>query len=246
MSVKKIVYLGFLPLLPLILLLNSGFLLEDGSLENRSPENRNGSYAPTAVVKDAGSEAETSPGTPESVLLTTEVSASPACLYLSGEVRPKDVVDIFPDTQGKVRELRIEAGDPVASDQVLAMIDPSRPGMNYTLSPVKSSIRGTVTAVYTDTGAFITPGQPICSVGTLTQLEVDVYIPEGSIDDVRKGMTALAGSPVLPDLNETLVLNRISPVLDPVSRSMKVVFIPESRNTRLKAGMFIDLMILLE
>jgi membrane fusion protein (multidrug efflux system) len=155
-------------------------------------------------------------------------------------------VDIFPETQGKIREMRIEAGDIVLSDEILAMIDPSRPGMNYTLSPVRSSIKGTVTAVYTDLGAFITPGQPLCRIGTLSKLEVEVYISEGYIESVYKGMEAIVSSPIIPELSEVLVLSHISPVVDPVSRSMKLVFRPEIKSNRLKAGMFVDLTIALE
>jgi membrane fusion protein, multidrug efflux system len=234
MSVRKIVYLGFLPLLPLILLLNSGFLFNDGALLDNSL------MSETTVIE------QSLLNDPEVEVSNLTIEIKKEYLHLSGEVRPRDEVDIFPETQGKVREMRIESGDSVSTDQILAMIDPSRPGMNYTLSPVTSSITGTVTAVYTDPGAFITPGQAICRIGTLSQLEVEVYVPEGSIADVFKGMTAIVSSPVLPELNESLVLNHISPVVDPMSRCMKVVFVPENKSSRLKAGMYVDLTIPLE
>lgn len=236
MTVKKIVYIGFLLLLPLILLLNSGFLFVEGALHDNPIVSESAIIEESSIMEVFVED--------EASVLTVEVRTE--YLLLSGEVRPRDEVDIFPDTQGKVREMRIEAGDSVVTDQILAMIDPSRPGMNYTLSPVKSSIRGTVTAVYTDPGAFITAGQPLCRIGTLSQLEVEVYVPEGSIDDVYKGMTALVSSPVLPGLNESLVLNHISPVVDSLSRCMKVVFVPEKKSSRLKSGMFVDLTIPLE
>ena len=162
-------------------------------------------------------------------------------LNFSGEVRPRDEVDVFPDTQGKIRELRVEVGDEVQPDQILALVDPSRAGMNYNYSPVRSSIRGTVTAVYAAPGSHITPGQPLCRVGTLEHLEVDIHVPEGSIGILREGMKGVVSSPVIPGLHETMQLKRISPVVDPVSRSLKVVFIPLRQSGELKAGMFVDL-----
>lgn len=237
MSVKKIVYIGLLPLLPLLLILNSGFLYREGTLiELQDPQE----YSGIDISEDyTDSRRDTFPA-------AENRSAGTEYLLLSGGVRPRDEVDIFPDTQGKIRELRVEAGDFVDADEILAMVDPSRPGMNYILSPVKSSIRGTVTAVFTDPGAFISPGQPLCRVGTLSELEVEVYVPEGFIADVYKGMKADVSSPVIPELNETLVLDQISPVVDPMSRSMKVVFIPENKSSRLKSGMYVDLKIKLE
>lgn len=249
MSVKKIVYMVFLPLLPLLLLLlNSGFLLEDETLLNK-PFYKDGIVSEDSL--DSGQNQKRVQAI-EQTLLTGKASVSLTAeestdyLLLSGEVRPRDEVDIFPDTQGKIREMRIKTGDEVSSDQILALVDPSRPGMNYTLSPVKSSIIGTVTAVYTNPGAFITPGQPLCKISTLSQLEIEVYVPEGSIHDVSLGMIGTVSSPVLPELNETLILNHISPVLDSMTRSMKVVFVPVKKKSSLKSGMYIDIKIPLE
>lgn len=236
MSVKKIVYIGLLPLLPLLIILNSGFLFEESALLDFQDSTVSSGVDITVDL----------PGNDNTSVVSEYEEVGIEYLLLSGDVRPRDEVDIFPETQGKVRELRVEAGDFVDKDDILAMVDPSRPGMNYTLSPVKSSIRGTVTVVYTDPGAFISPGQPLCRIGTLSELEVEVYVPEASIGDVYKGMKAVASSPVIPELNETLILNHLSPVVDPMSRSMKVVFIPVHKSSRLKSGMYVDLKITLE
>ncbi len=228
MSVRKAIYAGLLLLLPLILILSGGFLTDDKAMDGSSSDFPD----PVKVLEEKNQD-------------ETDRDEGPV-LYLSGEVHPADEVDIFPDTRGKVSEVRIEAGDLVEKNQILAMIDASRPGMNYTLSPVRSTISGTVTAVYSDPGAFIEVSRPVCRIGTLSRLEIDSYVPEAYIEKVYRGMKAQVSSPVIPSLKETLVLSRISPVLDPRTRSMKVVFVPENSENRLKSGMFVDLVLQLE
>ena len=225
MTLKKALYSGVLILLPLIILFNGGLPNKNtASAAEEIP------YASNFTLETLHKEL------PEDS--TAEMIEN---LSFSGEVRPRDEIDIFPDIQGKIRELRVDVGDEVKPEQILALVDPSRAGMNYNYSPIRSSIHGTITAVYAALGSQIAPGQPLCQVGTLEHLEVDIYVPEGSIGILYEGMKGIVSSPVLPGLHEAMQLKRISPIVDPISRSLKAVFIPLRQSGELKAGMFVDL-----
>ena len=65
-------------------------------------------------------------------------------LQLNGDIAAKTTVDTFADTAGKLKNLYVKIGDTVRKDQVIADIDPSRPGMTFASSPVKASISGTI------------------------------------------------------------------------------------------------------
>jgi multidrug efflux pump subunit AcrA (membrane-fusion protein) len=69
-------------------------------------------------------------------------------LDINGDIVANETVDVYPDTVGKVSRLPVTLGSFVRKDQVLAWVDPSRPGMNYSESPVRSPITGTVKAIY--------------------------------------------------------------------------------------------------
>ncbi len=53
--------------------------------------------------------------------------------------------------------LYVKVGDTVQKDQVIAEVDPSRPGMTFAASPVKASISGTVTQVPVQIGSVVAP-----------------------------------------------------------------------------------------
>ena len=63
-------------------------------------------------------------------------------IELNGDVETKSSVDIYADTSGKLVRLPISVGDRITKDQVIAEVDPSRPGSNFVASPVKSPITG--------------------------------------------------------------------------------------------------------
>ena len=68
-------------------------------------------------------------------------------LQFGGDVSAKSSIDIIPDTSGKLARLLVEVGDVVKKDQIVAEVDPSRPGMTYSFSPVKAPVSGTVTSL---------------------------------------------------------------------------------------------------
>ncbi len=100
MTFKKSLYSGILILLPLIILFSKGL----------------SSKSMVSAIEETPSVSSSAP----EFLPEKSVAEMMNILSFSGEVRPRDEVDVFPDTQGKIRELRVEVGDEVQSDQILA------------------------------------------------------------------------------------------------------------------------------
>jgi len=65
-------------------------------------------------------------------------------LLVGGEVGASSAIDVFADTAGRLLSLSVAVGQEVRANQVVAEVDPSRPGMNFVPSPVRSPISGTV------------------------------------------------------------------------------------------------------
>ncbi len=63
-------------------------------------------------------------------------------LSLNGDIDTKVKADIFPDAAGKITSLRVKLGTYVKKGQVIATLDPSRPGSVYLNSPVRAPISG--------------------------------------------------------------------------------------------------------
>jgi len=57
-------------------------------------------------------------------------------LEFGGDVDSSSAVNVMPDQAGKVSRILVNIGERVSKNQVIAYVDASRPGMNYSESPV--------------------------------------------------------------------------------------------------------------
>jgi RND family efflux transporter MFP subunit len=180
----------------------------------------------------------------------TAVRVSPVVLgtiensvVINGDVLARNQVAIYPTVAGKLAQARFGIGDRVNRGDVVAMVDPSRPGEVYSLSPVISTISGTVLQAPFSPGDTLSTGQAVYVVGDLSTLMVETFVPERFATAARMGLSAQVSLEALPGESFEAVVEELSPVLDPASRTLKIRlgFTGESPNRidpRIKAGMF--------
>ncbi len=167
-------------------------------------------------------------------------------LEVNGDVTTKTSVDIYADTAGKLTKLYISLGSYVQKDQVIAEVDPSKPGMKFVPSPVKSSIAGTIIDIPVDIGATITPAISVARVSKMNQLEIRTYISERFISKIKLGLEALLHFQAYPEERFQAVVTELSPVVDPQSRTMEVKLRLVKDDSRIKTGMFTEIKIITE
>lgn len=161
-------------------------------------------------------------------------------LTLSGDVEASVSVDVYPETSGKLSSLSVETGSWVRKDQVIAKIDPSRPGMNYAESPVAAPISGTVTAVNADPGATVSPQMPLFTIGDISRLVITTQVSERFIYMVEKGQTAWITTTASPGEKYKARVSALSPVVNPTSRTLKIE-LSLIEKSPVKAGMFVGI-----
>ena len=167
-------------------------------------------------------------------------------IELNGDVLTKSTVDIYPDTFGKVSKLLINVGDRIEKDQVIAEIDPSRPGMIFVPSPVKSPIAGTVSNIPVYVGSTITQGILIARVTTTDNLEIRTEVAERFIGKMRIGLEALVSFEAFPGEIFRGSVTELSPLVDPASRSLEIKVRLNRLDPRIRPGMFAALKIITE
>jgi membrane fusion protein, multidrug efflux system len=167
-------------------------------------------------------------------------------IELNGDVKSKNEVNIYSDTVGKLVSFTVSIGSSVRKDQVIAYVDPSRPGMDYKASPVKSTISGTVTELPAKIGETISQQSPVAKVGKIDQLEIVTYIAEKYISKMKKGLDAIIKTQAYPEKTFKGTVSIISPVIDPVSRMLEVRLNILNNQQELKPGMFAEVKIITE
>jgi membrane fusion protein (multidrug efflux system) len=166
-------------------------------------------------------------------------------LTLYGSVFAEREVSILTTVNGKVSEIKVEEGNFVVKDQVLAVIDRDQAGLKFAPVEVKSTIPGIVKSVLIQEGATANPGVPLFQIVDMDVVEVVVDVPEKRIGQVRVGQPVDISVVSYPDRVFTGTIDRLSPVVDPASRSLETRIRVVNRGYQLKPGMFAEASIIL-
>jgi membrane fusion protein (multidrug efflux system) len=166
-------------------------------------------------------------------------------LNLYGSVFAKAEVGILTTVNGKVSEIKVEEGDFVGKDQVLAVIDRDQAGLKFAPVEVKSTIAGVVKSVLIQEGATANPGVPLFQIVDMDVVEVVVDVPEKRIAAVRVGQPVEISVVSYPERVFYGTIDRLSPVVDPASRSLETRIRVVNRGYQLKPGMFAEASIIL-
>jgi RND family efflux transporter MFP subunit len=119
------------------------------------------------------------------------------------------------------------------------MVDPSRPGQVYSESPVTSTISGTVLSTPVLTGDTVSTSTAIIAVGDLSSLMIETFVPERFSNAAQRGLGAEVFLEALPGETFQAVVAEVSPVLDPMSRTLRIrLHFSGITDPRIKAGMF--------
>lgn len=166
-------------------------------------------------------------------------------LTLYGSVFAEKEVSILTTVNGKISEIKVEEGDIVRKDQVLAVIDRDQAGLKFAPVEVESTIAGVVKSVLTQEGATANPGVPLFQIVVMDVVEVVVDVPEKRIGQVRMGLPVEISVVSYPDRIFYGTIDGLSPVVDPASRSLETRIRVVNRGYQLKPGMFAEASIIL-
>jgi multidrug efflux pump subunit AcrA (membrane-fusion protein) len=159
-------------------------------------------------------------------------------VVINGDVLASSQVSIYPNMAGKLTRISCRVGDWVNRGQVIAAVDPSRPGEEYSESPVVSTISGTVLSVPASLGDTVSVSTAVYIIGDLANLVVETFVPERFSNAARRGLEALVSLEALPGEIFPATVSELSPVLDPASRTLRIRLRFNTRDNRIRAGMF--------
>lgn len=177
----------------------------------------------------------------------TEVKRGPISetLPLNGEVVPITEVNIFSTVMGKVQRIRVQEGDSVKKGAILCYIDRSEAGLVFEPTPVESTIDGIIKEVLVEIGAYITPQIPLFQVINMDYVEVVCHVPEKYIERVKIGLDGEVTVISYPERTFLGKVAKLSPVVDPLTRTREARIRLSNKDYVLKPGMFGEVRIIL-
>jgi multidrug efflux pump subunit AcrA (membrane-fusion protein) len=159
-------------------------------------------------------------------------------LEVNGDIVSDRQVRVFPEIGGKLASVRVVLGSVVQQGDLIAEVNPSRPGLQYQLSPVYAPISGTVSSSPLATGSTVSQNDSIAVISVIENLQIESLIPEREVSQLRTGLKANVTLQAYPGEVFTATIVRVSPVLDPASRTKKIVLTFDKNDARINAGMF--------
>jgi multidrug efflux pump subunit AcrA (membrane-fusion protein) len=161
-----------------------------------------------------------------------------AFLEVNGDIVSAQQTEVFPDTSGKLFSVQATLGQRVRKGDVIAEIDPSKPGMMYLPSPVYAPISGTVSKTPLPAGMTVSPGTSITTISVIENLEISARIPEREVAGLAVGLKADVSLQAYPGEVFAATVVYVSPVLDAASRTKLITLGFDKNDRRINAGMF--------
>ncbi len=159
-------------------------------------------------------------------------------LEFGGDVDSVSSVSVMPDMAGKLSAVKVSVGDNVVKNQIIAYVDASRPGYNYSESPVKAPAAGRIISLVTNIGTTVSQAMPVAKISNTEEMEIKINVPERFISRVKEGQRVELTFDAYPGEVFGAKVSEVSPVLDNSSRTMLTKVRIVQRNNQIKIGMY--------
>ena len=167
-----------------------------------------------------------------------EIRTLQAYLEVNANIVSGHQVTVLPEASGKLVSMRVGLGSVVQRGALIAEVDPSRPGAQYSLSAVYAPVSGMVVSPPQSVGSTVSTGTVLMTIAANNSIEVEALIPEREVGQLRTGLKAEIRLEAFPGEIFAATLTQVSPVVDPVSRTKKITMRFDRNDSRINAGMF--------
>jgi len=172
-----------------------------------------------------------------------EIRTLQAYIEVNANIISGHQVAVMPDANGRLVSMQVGLGDVVQQGQLLAEVDPSRPGAIFAISNVHAPVSGRVVTSPHTVGSMVSPATPLMALAVNGSIEIEALIPEREVGQLRTGLEAEIRLEAFPGETFSAVLTQVSPVVDPISRTKRVTLRFNGENSalsyhRISPGMF--------
>jgi RND family efflux transporter MFP subunit len=167
-----------------------------------------------------------------------EIRTLQSYIEVNGNIVSEQQVAVVPEAAGKLASMRVSLGSRVVKGALAAQVDPSRPGADYSLSPVYAPVSGVVVSSPVPEGSTVSTATVLFTIAAAETLEIEALIPEREVGQLRTGLRAEVRLEAFPGEVFMAEVVRLSPVVDSVSRTKKIALRFVRGDPRINPGMF--------
>lgn len=167
-------------------------------------------------------------------------------LRYTGTVEPAEKVAVNSKVSGRITAVKVDEGDVVTKGQVVAVVDPEVTGQRFEPFEVTAPIAGTVSEVFLDPGAFLSPAVPIVEIMNDASVKVTIALLERDFGAAREGMPVRLELDALPGKMRTATISARSPVVDTRTGTVRAEINLDNRDRQISPGMFARVQVVAE
>ena len=158
----------------------------------------------------------------------------------SGNVQADAEVALFSKVPGKIIQNNVRMGSVVTPGLTVTLVNRDEVGYQFKTYEVKSDVKGIVSRILQNPGAFVGPSTPLMTLVDIDVVKAVPAVDELKIRFVRVGQPVKVRFQAYPGETFTARVTNISPVGNPVTRTIEVeVSIPNASH-RIKPGMYAE------
>jgi membrane fusion protein (multidrug efflux system) len=156
---------------------------------------------------------------------------------LIGSIVADKTAQVFPETMGRVTRILVKEGSYVNKNSNIMAIRNETIGFDYEEGYITSPISGNIGKIFVDVGSMITPQTPVAMVVEFSKVKVAFNMPEGDVSCVSKSDMVEVAVDAFPDILFSAKVSEVSPVIDPMTRTVAVKALLNNSKKLLKPGM---------
>lgn len=154
-----------------------------------------------------------------------------------GAIMADKTAQVFPETMGRVIKILVRDGTTVQKGDKLMVIKNETVGFEFEEAYVTSPISGAVARVLVDVGSMVTPQAPVAMVVDFARVKVAFNAPEIDASYFSRNKQVLVTADALPGKEFSGFISEISPVIDPMTRTVSIKANIDNQKRLLKPGM---------
>lgn len=154
-----------------------------------------------------------------------------------GTITADKTVQVFPETMGRVMKIIVREGSFVNKGDKLLTIRNETVGFEFEEAYVTSPIYGTVAKILVDVGATVAPQVPVVIVVDVSRIKVSFNVAETDAQCFRINTPVSITIDALSNKTLNGYISEISPVVDPMTKTVAVKATIEKSVANLKPGM---------
>lgn len=161
-------------------------------------------------------------------------------VHAVGSIQSDAEVSIFSKVSGKIANNLVRMGSGVQPGQIVAVVNRDEVGYDYKPYEVKSDAKGVVARILLNPGASVNPSSPIMNLIDIDTVKVVVAVDEKKIRFIGMDQGARVTLEAYPGEAFAARVTNISPVANPVNRTIDAELSIPNPDHRIKPGMYVE------